>query len=63
MTPEMSSDLVFYGTIILLCLLFSAFFSAAETAMTAVSRARIYQLVMEGNKAAQVVARLRREKE
>ncbi len=63
MTPEMTHDLFLYGTIILLCLLFSAFFSAAETAMTAVSRARIYQLVMDGNKRAQVVTRLRREKE
>lgn len=63
MTPDMTSDMMFYGTAILLCLLFSAFFSAAETAMTAVSRARIYQLVMDGNRAAQVVSRLRREKE
>lgn len=51
------------GLTILVFLLISAFFSAAETALTAVSRARIYQLVMEGNKRAQMVSRLRREKE
>ena len=63
MTDTTTHDLILYGTIILLCLLFSAFFSAAETAMTAVSRARIYQLVMEGSKPARVVTKLRREKE
>ncbi|MBY0407136.1 MAG: CNNM domain-containing protein [Rickettsiales bacterium] len=63
MTPELTDTLIFYSIAIVLCLLCSAFFSAAETAMTAVSRARIYQLVMDGNKAARVVTRLRREKE
>ena len=51
----MSNDLIFYGLTILLFLLISAFFSAAETALTAISRARIYQLVMDGNKRAQIV--------
>lgn len=63
MSPEITNNLIFYSTVILLCLLFSAFFSAAETAMTAMSRARIYQLVMEGNKRAQAVMKLRRDKE
>ncbi len=64
MNPEITNNFfLLYGTIIFLCLLFSAFFSAAETAMTAVSRARIYQLVMDGNKAAQVVTKLRRQKD
>ncbi len=44
-------------------LLISAFLSAPETALTAISRARIYQLVMDGNKAAQIVSKLRRHKE
>jgi Mg2+/Co2+ transporter CorB len=48
---------------ILVLMLISAFFSAAETALTAVSRARIYRLVMEGNKSAQIVSKLRRHKE
>jgi Mg2+/Co2+ transporter CorB len=63
MNGVLSQDLWFYGLTILIFLLISAFFSAAETAMTAVSRARIYQLVMEGSKRARLVTRLRREKE
>ncbi len=59
----MDSELIYYGVAITLLLLISGFFSAAETALTAVSRARIYQLVMSGNKAALVVSKLRREKE
>lgn len=59
----MDSDLLYYVLTIALFLLISAFFSASETALTAISRARIYQLVMNGNKAAQIVSKLRREKE
>jgi Mg2+/Co2+ transporter CorB len=59
----MDNELIFYGLTILLFLLISAFFAAAETALTAVSRPRIYQLVMDGNKRAQIVSRLRKEKE
>lgn len=59
----MDNELIFYGFTILLFLLISAFFAAAETALTAVSRPRIYQLVMDGNKRAQIVSRLRKEKE
>lgn len=49
--------------IIFVCLLFSAFFSASETALTALSRARIYHLVKDGNKAALRVEKLREKKE
>ena len=59
----MDNDLLFYGLTILLFLLASAFFSAAETALTAISRARIYQLVMDGDRRAQIVTKLRRNKE
>lgn len=59
----MDHELIFYSLTIFLFLLISAFFAAAETALTAVSRARIYQLVMDGNKRAQIVSRLRKEKE
>lgn len=45
------------------CILLSAFFSGSETALTAISRARIYRLVMDGNRRAQTVSKLRREKE
>lgn len=57
------NEWVCYAVAIFLLLLISAFFSAAETALTAISRARIYQLVMDGNRRAQAVSRLRREKE
>ena len=50
-------------TAILLLILCSAFFSAAETALTAISKSRIYALVMEGNKRAKKVSKLREEKE
>lgn len=59
----MDHELIFYSLTIFLFLLISAFFAAAETALTAVSRARIYQLVMDGDKRAQIVSRLRKEKE
>lgn len=59
----MDNELIFYGLVIFLFLLISAFFAAAETALTAVSRARIYQLVMDGNKRAKIVSNLRKEKE
>ncbi len=56
-------ELLYYGLTIAFFLLLSAFFSASETALTAVSRARIYQLVVDGNKRARIVSRLRRNKE
>lgn len=59
----MDNDLLLSGLTILVFVLLSAFFSAAETALTAISRARIYQLVMDGNKAAKSVSKLRRNKE
>jgi Mg2+/Co2+ transporter CorB len=61
--PVSDSELWFYGITILLFLLISAFFSAAETALTAMSRARIFQLVMDGNRRAEQASRLRRNKE
>ncbi len=45
------------------CLVLAAFFSCSETAITAVSRARIYHLIMEGDRRAQAVSRLRKKKE
>lgn len=45
------------------CLLCSSFFSAAETALTAVSRARVYKLVAEGNRRAKKVSVIRQRKE
>jgi Mg2+/Co2+ transporter CorB len=48
---------------IFICLLMSAFFSSSETAITAVSRARIYHLILEGDKRAIAVGNLRKKKE
>src|SRR5271155_5146880 len=59
MTPDL---LITYGAIFI-CLVLSAFFSASETAITAVSRARIYHLILEGHKRAQGVGNLRKKKE
>ena len=49
--------------IILILLLISAFFSGSETALTAVSRIRIYQLEQEGNLRAKQVRACLNEKE
>lgn len=49
--------------LVFLCLVCSCFFSAAETALTAVSRARLHQLVMEGNRKASRVFEIRKHKE
>src|ERR1700761_4732685 len=59
MTPELIISLCAIGV----CLLMSGFFSASETAITAVSRARIYHLILEGHKRAQAVGNLRKKKE
>lgn len=48
---------------ILICLVLSAFFSSSETAITAVSRARIYHLILEGDRRAKMVGDLRKQKE
>lgn len=63
MNTHIDNELIYYGAGICLLLLISAFFSAAETAVTALSRARIYSLVMDGNKRAQLVSNLRKKKE
>jgi len=49
--------------IILACLAFSAFFSAAETALTAVNRATMFARMQEGNRRAALVVRLCERKE
>ena len=54
--------LIAIGAIILLMLL-SAFFSAAETGLTAASRPRIHHLAQRGNRRAQMVDKLRDDPE
>jgi len=56
------SDLAFIITTII-CLILSAFFSATETAITAVSLGKIKKLESDGNKAASKILKLREEKE
>lgn len=63
MIEHIDNELILNGATIILLLFFSAFFSASETALTALSRARIYHLVMDGNKRAQLVSNLRKKKE
>ena len=48
---------------VLLCLIISAFFSSAETAMTAASRPRMLRMETQGNRRAQLVNRLYEQKE
>jgi Mg2+/Co2+ transporter CorB len=48
----MSAGLLIVGFVIFILLTFSALFSAAETALTGVSRGRMHQLEREGDKAA-----------
>ena len=54
---------MFELVLVLLLLACSAFFSGSETGLTAVSRARIYQLVQEGDRRARKVLHLREHKE
>lgn len=59
----MDADLLFTSLAIFFLLLCSGFFSGSETALTAISRARVFQLVKENNKRAIIVSRLRNNKE
>ena len=52
----MSSEILTLVGVILLLILASAFFSSAETALTAASDARMRQLAGKGNKRARLVA-------
>lgn len=58
MSPELIMILIIFLLIIL-----SAFFSSSETALTALSRAKIHKLVQKGNKRALYVHQLREKKE
>ena len=63
MPPLDGQSLYIYGAAIGICLLLSAFFSSSETAVTALSRARLFRLVSDGNKKARLVSRMRKNKE
>ncbi|MBV9571114.1 MAG: HlyC/CorC family transporter [Alphaproteobacteria bacterium] len=56
-------SLVFLGLTVVLLVAISGFFSGSETALTAVSRARMHQLEREGSRAAREVNKLVADKE
>ena len=56
-------SIIIFFTFIFILILISAFFSSAETAITAASEARIRQLSIKGNKKAKNVENLRKDKE
>lgn len=58
-----SADIIFSIIMILLCVGASAFFAGAETAVTGVSKARIFQLTQEGDKRAKKISELHKDKE
>lgn len=57
------ADIILSVGAIVLCVLASAFFAGAETAVTSVSHARIFQLIQEGNLRARKVSELHKDKE
>lgn len=57
------ADIAFSLVAIGLCVIASAFFAGAETAVTGVSQARIFHLIQEGNRRAKLVGELRKDKE
>jgi Mg2+/Co2+ transporter CorB len=59
----MDSSIAATVSAIFFCVLLSAFFSCSETAITAISRARIYHLILEGDKRARALGALRKKKE
>ena len=59
----MTLDIALILTVIVVLLLLSALFNASETALTAVSRARMHALEQEGNARARLVNQLLREPE
>ena len=56
-------DLLIFLTNIFLLIILSAFFSSSETALTAVSEARIHELALQGNKGAIIIEKILAKKE
>ena len=59
----MMPDLIFFLSNIFLLILLSAFFSGSETALTAVSEARIHELALQGSKRAMIIQKILIKKE
>ncbi len=56
-------DILIFLIIIIFLIIFSGFFSCSETALTAVSEARIHELVKQGNKNAILVEKILKNRE
>ena len=56
-------DLIFFLSNVFLLILLSAFFSGSETALTAVSEARIHELALQGSKRAMIIEKILIKKE
>ena len=56
-------NIFFLIIVIIISVIFSAFFAGAETAITGASQATIHRLEIEGNKRAKMVTKLRADKE
>lgn len=59
----MDTNYIFPIVSIIFLIILSAFFSCAETGMTAVTKAKIHKLTSEGNKRAKMITDLRKDKE
>ena len=57
------SEILFFISIILFLIICSAFFSCSETALTAVSEARINELVTQGSKRAKLIEKILKNRE
>ncbi|MES2983993.1 MAG: HlyC/CorC family transporter [Pseudomonadota bacterium] len=57
------TDIIVTVVMILLCVGASAFFAGAETAVTGVSKARLFSLIQEGNPRARKIGELHKDKE
>ena len=57
------ADILFTLLAIFFCILASAFFAGAETAVTGMSQSRLFQLIQEGNKRARRIGELLKDKE
>src|SRR6187399_493643 len=57
------AEILFSLGAIALCVVASGFFAGAETAVTGINQARLFQLIQEGDKRARKVGALREDKE
>ena len=56
-------DIIVPLLMVVLCIVISAFFAGAETAVTGMSQSRLFQLIQEGNTRARRIGDLLKDKE